>query len=105
MQRAGGYDVLFKKLLKKRIDAVPQVRNVGNYFLRMNLSDTDRAKITYSPTVIQERKYHIIFSKQHETENLKFKKLFAEGLQQIKANGRYNQLLEALNRGDYDKPK
>jgi polar amino acid transport system substrate-binding protein len=103
IQRAGNYDDLFKRLLKKRIDAVPHVISVGKYILRTSLTPEEQAQITFSPTVIQKREYHVILSKKHE-ENKRFARLFNEGLQKIKENGTYNKLLEELNRGAYDKP-
>lgn len=101
ISRAGGYDILFKRLLQKRIDAVPQVRAVGSFFLDNSLSKDEREKIAYSPTVIQNREYHLILSKNIK-ENEKFLKLFNRGLKIIKDNGTYKKLLEALENGNYN---
>ena len=103
IERAGYYDVLFKRLLRKRIDAVPLDRNVGKYFLRTSFTSEEQKEITYSPTVIQERKYHVILTKKIK-ENERFIRLFNEGLKKLKANGRYDELSQSLSRGEYDKP-
>lgn len=102
LYRAGNYDVLFKRLLAKRIDAVPQVRRVAEYYLRTSLSKDDQDKITFSPTVFDNRKYYLILNKVHK-ENKRFMKLFNEGLQNIKSNGIYDDLIDAFERGVYDK--
>lgn len=103
IQRAGNYDNLFKRLLKKRIDAVPQVLNVGNYMLRTSLTPEEQSQIHFSPTVIQKRDYHVIISK-HDKDNFRFVNLFNEGLRIIKENGTYDRLLSMLNSGGYDRP-
>lgn len=50
IDRAGNYDILFKRLLIKRIDAVPQVKHVGKYFLKNSLTAEELSKVTFSPT-------------------------------------------------------
>lgn len=103
IQRAGNYDTLYKRLILQRIDAVPQVRHVGSYFLRTTLTQKERDLITFYPTIIDTRKYHLIFSKAHpENERLLF--LFNQGLQKIKASGKYDAMMESLERGHYDTP-
>ncbi|MBF0286992.1 MAG: transporter substrate-binding domain-containing protein [SAR324 cluster bacterium] len=103
IERAGNYNILFQRLLKRRIDAVPQVRNVGNFFLRTSLSSLERSQITFSPTVIQERKYHLMLTRKIE-RNKQLIKLFNEGLKKIKENSKYDVLFESLNQGVYDTP-
>ncbi len=100
IQRAGNYDTLFNRLLGGRIDAIPQVKRVGQYFLQKNFVAEDQEKITFSPTVIQNRKYHLIFSKQRP-ENKKILTLFNEGLVKIKKTGKYNKILNNLQSGKY----
>jgi polar amino acid transport system substrate-binding protein len=101
IDRAGNYDILFKRLLKKRIDAVPQVKHVGNYFLRNSLTLDERAKVTFSPTIIQTRTYHLILSKKLNS-NKKLIQLFNEGLNKIKIKGKYNELETSFYDGGYD---
>lgn len=99
--RAGDYDTLFKRLLIKRIDAVPQVKHVGNYLLKNNLTDDERAKITFSPTISQTRSYHLILSKKLD-RNKKLIQLFNKGLNKIKRNGKYKELETSFYNGYYD---
>ena len=101
-ERAGVYEILFKRLLAKRIDAIPVVKNVGNFLIRTTLNEEEQKKITYSPTVIQDKKYYLILTKNIE-ENKRFIKLFNKGLEIIKKNGVYAKLTEDLNSGKYDK--
>lgn len=101
IERSGTYANLFRRLLKKRIDAIPQVKQVGFYLIRKTLPSADQGKITYSPTIIQKRQYHLILSKSI-AENAAFLRKFNEGLQIIKESGKYAQLLSALVEGEYD---
>lgn len=102
IDRSGNYDNLYQRLLHKRIDAIPQVNQVGKYFQRARLSKKDRVQITHSSTVLQLRQYHLILSKNVE-ENSRFIELFNQGLAILKASGRYYEIISALDTGEYDK--
>ncbi len=102
IHRSGNYDKLYTRLLHERIDAIPQVSQVGKYYQRTSLTKKERAKITYSPTVLQLRQYHLILSKT-VPENERFIELFNQGLAIIKASGRYYQIISAMDAGEYDK--
>ena len=100
IQRAGNYDTLFSRLLAGRIDAVPQVKNVGRYYLLNSLKDSERRRITFSPTVVDNRKYHVLFSRISDSD-FHFLFLFNRGLQRIKENGVYAKIIEDLEKGKY----
>jgi len=102
IERGGNYDNLYHRLLNYRIDAIPQVSQVGKYYLRTTLSPDQRSKITYSKTVLQERRYHLILSKKRK-DNIRYLELFNRGLFLIRKNGVYDRIIEALDRGAYDK--
>ncbi len=104
IERVGNYDNLYRRLLNHRIDAIPQVSQVGKYYLRTTLSPEDREKITYSKTVLQERKYHVILSKVPKG-NKELIALFNKGLAIIRANGTYDAIAKALDSGAYDTPQ
>ncbi len=100
IQRAGNYDTLFNRLLAGRIDAVPQVKYVGNYFLQNTLTEEDREKISFSPTVVDRRKYHVMFSRVSDSD-LHYLRLFNQGLQIIRENGVYAKIIHDLEAGKY----
>ena len=100
IQRAGNYDTLFNRLLAGRIDAVPQVKNVGNYFLQNSLTPAERNRITFSPTVVDSRKYHVLFSHISDSDH-HFLSQFNRGLQIIKSNGVYSSIIDDLEAGKY----
>lgn len=104
IERAGNYDNLYRRLINHRIDAIPQVSQVGKYYLRTTLSPEDRDKITFSKTVLQERRYHVILSKVPDG-NKALIQLFNKGLSIIRANGTYDAIINALDRGAYDTPE
>ena len=104
IERAGNYDNLYRRLLNHRIDAIPQVSQVGKYYLRNTLSPEDMEKITYSQTVLQERRYHVILSKVPEG-NSALITAFNKGLAIIRANGIYDAIIQDLDSGAYDTPK
>lgn len=98
LYRASNYDMLFERLLQRRIDAVPQVRRVGMYYLITTLSKADMERITYSPTVVQTRRYKVMFSRKVEG-NVRLLRLFNQGLARLRRSGAYDRL---LNSKDYD---
>lgn len=102
IERGGNYDNLYRRLLKKRIDAVPQVAEVGKYYLRTSLTVAEQAQVTYSDTILQTRKYHLILSKKVDA-NIRYLELFNQGLKTIRANGTYKGIIGALQRGEYDR--
>lgn len=103
IDRAGSYDVLFQRLLYGRVDAIPQVRHVGDYFIRTSLTPEQSAQITASPTAIQHRKYYLILNRKNP-DNKRLMQLFNQGLKQIKKNGIYTRLYAKLQNGAYLPP-
>ncbi|WP_020405646.1 substrate-binding periplasmic protein [Hahella ganghwensis] len=103
LTRAANYDLLFRRLLLGEVDAVPLTKRVALYFLHVSLSSSDRHKITYHPTVIQVRKYHLILSRVLEG-NVELVDLFNEGLMRIEANGVLNDLTQKFEAGAYFPP-
>lgn len=101
IKRSGTYENLYRRLLKKRIDAIPQVSAVGSYLIRTKLSLEEQSKVTFSPTIIEKRKYSLILSKEIDV-NKRYLTLFNKGLSTIKKNGRYDQLYQDLKLGRYD---
>lgn len=104
LEKKGDYETLFRRLLLRRIDAVPHVRRVAEYFLRTSLSAEQRNRITASPTVIDTLHYHLILNRKNP-DNEQLTELFNQGLQIIKNNGVYDALLHHLHNGDYDHPQ
>lgn len=98
IDRAGNYEALFDRLLAGRIDAIPHVKTVADYFLHTRYSSQVRDKITYSPTVFDKRIYHLILNKK-VPDNERYLTLFNEGLKRIKSNGVYQRLHELLDNG------
>lgn len=101
IERAGTYENLYLRLLKKRIHAIPQVSAVGNFLIRTSLTPQDQSKITYSPTIIETRKYSLILSKAVKGNKV-FLNRFNKGFLIIKNNGTFNRLHQKLTQGGYD---
>lgn len=102
MERAGNYKELFKRLLGHRIDAIPNVSKVGEYYLRTQLRPAEKNKITFSPTILHKKEYKVILNKKIP-ENTGLIKRLNEGLKIIKSNGTYQRLLNDLDKGNYDR--
>lgn len=100
IDRDGNYDLLFKKLLHRGIDAVPFVKHVGHYFIQSQLSAEQAAQIVFAPTVLDKRDYYVMFSKETDP-NGQLLALFNQGLAQLKSSGRYQQMLRHLQEGVY----
>ncbi len=101
IERSGTYENLYRRLLKKRIDAIPQVSAVGEYLIRTTLTESEQSRITVSPTIIQTREYALILSKD-VPENVLFLKRFNRGLSMLRDSGDYQIMLDALKNGAYD---
>ncbi len=101
IEQTGTYENLYRRLLKKRIDAIPQVSAVGEYLIRTTLTESEQSKITVSPTIIQTREYALILSK-NVPENASLLQRFNRGLSMLRDSGEYQKMLDALKNGEYD---
>ena len=101
IERTGTYENLYRRLLKKRIHAIPQVSAVGEFLIRTTLTPDQQAQITMSPTIIQTRRYALILSKAIP-ENKHILERFNRGLKHIRLTGIYREMLDRLKRGGYD---
>ena len=102
IERTGTYENLFRRLLKKRIDAIPQVKEVGYYLIRSTLNKEQQSQITYSPTIIEKREYSLILSKARP-ENSRLLIKFNKGLKILHDSGVYQKLYNDFVNGRYDK--
>ncbi|MFC3151662.1 substrate-binding periplasmic protein [Litoribrevibacter euphylliae] len=89
----------YKKLVAGRLDIVLEDTEVGHETIA-KLGMTD--KITAHPKTLKSRKYSVIFSKK-TANGQQLMEAFNRGLAKIKADGRYQQFLEASRRGEYKK--
>jgi polar amino acid transport system substrate-binding protein len=94
------YENLFRKLLTKRVDAIPYLKNVGLFYIRNSLIENDRKKIIYSKNSISIKEYHLILNRK-DSNNLKLIKKFNEELKIIKENGVYEKLKKDFENGKY----
>ena len=91
---------LFRKLLFNHVDAVPQTKYVGRYYLFTSLSDQERDQITFSPNPLEYKVYYLLLSKKIP-ENKFLLKEFNRGLNIIKNNGIYSSIIKALETEKY----
>ena len=84
----------------KSIDAVVIDEQVGKFYLERNRSQFDRLNITYSPTKIEPREYHLILSRKY-AENKKRIEQFNLGMQKLAESGKLKVLQDRLSKGDY----
>ena len=102
LERTGTYENLYRRLLKKRIHAIPQVSQVGKYLIRTTLTPAEQARITYAPRVIQTRRYRLMLSKAVPGNDMLMAE-FNRGLAALRAQGIYQRMHDALKRGGYDR--
>lgn len=102
IERSGGYESLFVRLLHGRVDAVPMVTQVGRFYVERVLNEEERKLIAWHPKVIQHRQYHLILSKNVD-ESKALMPLFNKGLAAIRKDGTYAGLLADLYAGKYDR--
>ncbi|MEE1674960.1 transporter substrate-binding domain-containing protein [Agarivorans aestuarii] len=95
LEKVGDYQSLFERLLYKRIDAVALTKTVALHYMTHHLTDAEFHQITYSETLLEQRHYRLMLSKQHP-ENQHYLLQFNRGLAKLKASGRYAELLLQL---------
>ena len=94
MFREAAGDLLnFKKLLTGRIDLFPMERAVGRHLIANNLSADEQAELSVNPKPLAEFSPHLLLSRA-VPENEHRMQLFDQGLQRLKASGRYRQIME-----------
>jgi polar amino acid transport system substrate-binding protein len=94
----------YKKLLAGRIQVFPNDPSVGDAQIRNYLSPDEANLLTYNPKEFGRSTLHLIMSKDHK-RNQYFLDKFNSGLKKLKASGRFQQMLEDLKAGKYDKKK
>ena len=99
VQGLGNYEINFKKLLYKRIDAVSMDQLSGmNVINKMSKEDQD--KIVVHPKPYRESPTYTMFSKIHPKGQYYRDKLDS-GLRKLKASGKFDNMLSDLYSGGY----
>ena len=97
-------EVSLKNLLKGRIDVFPGEVMVTYEQIRDTFSPEDAALFTHHPKAIHENPLHLLLSKK-VAESEAMLERFNNGLRQLKASGRYDQIIADGLAGKYTKPK
>ncbi|GDY25357.1 ABC transporter substrate-binding protein [Agarivorans sp. Toyoura001] len=93
LEKVGDYQRLFERLLHKRIDAVALTKHVALNYINYHLSNSDAQQISYSETLLEQRKFRLMLSKQYPN-NQRYLKQFNQGLQTLKSSGRYSEIVD-----------
>jgi polar amino acid transport system substrate-binding protein len=94
----------YKKLLAKRIEVFPNDRHVGNAQMKSFLSASEADLITHHPKEFGVNTLHLIININNKRSKYLLNK-FNAGLEKLKASGRYQQMLNDMKTGKYDKQK
>ncbi|MGD9947720.1 MAG: hypothetical protein AB7U29_04480 [Desulfobulbus sp.] len=86
----------FRKLLNRRIDLFPMERAVGQYLLKSSFTTKEQAAISIHPKAINEFAPHLLLSRVVEGNEQRMQ-LFDQGLQQLRASGRYRGIMAACS--------
>ncbi|WP_250657869.1 substrate-binding periplasmic protein [Alkalimarinus coralli] len=100
IERVASDSVNFRKLLSGRIDIFPSDKEAGYLILNKQFSVDDITKITYHPVAYDETSYSLMLSKKHP-DSVRLLKVFNEGLQALRASGKYQQIIAAQQSGKY----
>lgn len=82
----------FKMLTKKRVDLVPEVKEVGYFLLHNNFSKEEAGNITNNPKPYRSSEYYFIFSKKEEKNRI-FADIFNSEIEKMKSSGKYKRIL------------
>jgi polar amino acid transport system substrate-binding protein len=100
IERVASDELNFRKLLWKRIELFPSDKDAGYIILNKHFSSKEISKITYHPLPYEQTSYSLMLSKKHP-DSVRLLSLFNEGLKELRASGRYNQIVIAQERGKY----
>ena len=103
-QRVPKDETNLKKLLKGRIDVFPGEVMVTYAQIRDTFAEDEAAMFTHHVKAIHEQPLHLLLSKQ-VAGNEAMRDLFNEGLEQLKASGRYDEIIVDALAGKYAKPE
>jgi polar amino acid transport system substrate-binding protein len=84
----------FQMLLSKRVQAVPSDLEVGYILLRRLYGEDSTKLFTHAAKAIQESPYHLVISKKTKNGE-KIIETFNEGLKQLHASGRYQEIIKS----------
>ena len=91
-----------RKLLDRRIDIFPMNTDVGNYLLETELSkDHDVSLVTVHPKPLVESHVSLLFPRGVEGSK-RLQKLFNQGLVDLRASGRYYEILNEYKEASID---
>lgn len=90
----------FEKLLAHRIDLFPCAREVGRYILQKELKAADDTQVRYHPKPLQSGTIHLLISRKHP-DGKELVKRFNKGLKQLRASGRYDQIVRESKTFDF----
>lgn len=90
-----------KMLLANRFNLLVCAANICTELLKENFTPEEVALVTYHPTPWDCPEYHLMISKKSPRAE-EWIQIFEQGLQQLKDNGRYNQLLQDFQDGTYN---
>jgi len=94
----------YKKLLAGRIQVFPNDPAVGHAQIKNVLSPEEAKLLTYHPKQFGESSLHLIINAKNKRSKYLLDK-FNAGLEKLKLNGQYQQMLRDLESGKYDKKK
>ncbi len=97
-------EVSLKNLLKGRIDVFPGEMMVTYEQIRDTFSEQEAALFTHHAKPIVNKPLFVLLNKD-VPGNERMRDLFNEGLRQLKASGRYDQIIADALAGKYAKPK
>jgi polar amino acid transport system substrate-binding protein len=97
-------EVGLKNLLKGRIDIFPGEVTVTYEQIRDTFSPEDAPLFTHHPKPIVDKPLFVLLNKD-VPGNERMRDLFNDGLRQLKASGRYDQIIADALAGQYAKPR
>lgn len=90
----------FRKLLSQRIDVYESDKYAGFAILNENFSQAEVARIVTHPLPTSVAEYTVLFTRAN-SNGQRMNEIFNRGLAELKRSGRYDEIIQAFQRGEF----
>ncbi|MCL6416838.1 transporter substrate-binding domain-containing protein [Aestuariirhabdus sp. Z084] len=103
LDRGPSDDQGMKKLMARRFDIFPQIKEIGYYQASRLFTPEQRALLTHHPKAFGHHKDQLLLSNKNK-DSAQLMERFNRGLKKLRDSGKMQAFFDALERGEYNLP-